>query len=141
ESERLAPGIELSEESKAEIRRRAEQGVRFIRALRDEAGAEWSRLPEAHRFALVISAALGALTGLVAGLAAPKHVAAITTSFVGAAAWLGAGAILARTHGVVGAESLPSSAAAWVLIWLLVSAIGAALQWTALRPRADKSKE
>lgn len=134
----LAIDLELTDEQKEALRHRAEQLRRFLGALSSEMRAEWASLPRAHQIILALSAALGAVIGLLAGLSKPKKVAAVTTAFLGAAAFLSAGSLLVRTHSPDMAASLPAAAAAWVLIWLLLSATGALLQWTALRPKADK---
>ncbi len=122
---------EAAEEAQAQVEA-------FLSQLREEAVAEWESLGAREQRILVLSSLSGALIGLLLGLMWPKHVAAAATSFVGAATWLPAGALLISAHGLPGADLLPSSAKIWLAVWLAVALVGAILQWTALKPRADK---
>jgi len=110
----------------------------FLRALGEEARTEWNALSASERWILTGSAVLGVLTGFLAGLARPKHVAALVTGFAGAAMWLPALAFLMKAHDLPGTGLLPGSPLAWLLVWCAVALVGALSQWTILRRRADK---
>lgn len=113
----------------------------FLIQLGDELRAEWSQLPDNQRWVIVTTSLLGSLIGFFFGLTWPKHVAALTTASAGAAVWIPAGSAIAVANNAPGVHLLPESARMWIGVWMLVAACGALLQWTALKPRADKKKD
>lgn len=142
-ADRDARSPEPREEGEAGERLVAEGAERvrnFLRALGEEARIEWNALSVSDRWILTGSAMLGVLVGFLSGLARPKHVAALVTGFAGAAMWLPAAAFLFKAHDLPGAGFLPASPLAWLVVWVAIAIVGALLQWTSLRPRADKSQ-
>ena len=102
------------------------------------AGDWWDRIPSSSHPTIIGAAIVGLLGGLLIGTLAPAVSAMIVTGFTGAALVLtGFTMILAR----VGAVESPASggAAPWLLlVWLVLSIIGLAVQWT-FRPKpADR---
>ncbi len=121
------------------VRSAAERTRAFIAELAAEARAMWGNLPGDQRLVLGVAAVLGGLAGFLLGLSFPKRVAAVGSAFIGAGIWTPVGAKLLRDFSVPGAASLPDSARGWLALWLIIAAIGLALQWTVLKPKTDKS--
>jgi len=134
----LSGSVELTEEDKEALRARAERVGQFLKALFDEAKAAWGERPASHRLAMMLAAAIGMLAGGSIGLLAPRSTAAVTTALIGSAAWLGAGAVLAEAHDLALSGLTPTRPAAWLGVWLIAAGVGAGLQWTLGRRRADK---
>lgn len=131
----VEPAMLTTEEVAQEAQARLDA---FLRQLSVEAQEEWEGLAPREQRILVLSSLSGGLLGLLLGLMWPKHLAAAAAAFVGAATWLPAGALLIGAHNLPGAGLLPSSAKMWLVLWLAVAIVGVILQWTALKPRADK---
>lgn len=111
----------------------------FIVELSAEARAAWGELPENQRLVFGVAAVLGGLAGFLLGFAFPKKVAAIGSAFIGAGIWAPIAVKALRDFDAPGAASLPTTARAWLITWLIIAAIGLALQWTVLKPKADRS--
>lgn len=116
----------------------AERLQAFVAELANEARAAWDGLPANQQLVLAVAAAIGALGGFVLGMSFPKKVAAIGSAFLGAGVWTPIAARLMHDYSLPGHTSLPTSARNWLALWLIVAAFGLALQWTVLRPKADK---
>lgn len=110
----------------------------FVGELASEARSAWVQLPAGRQLTLGISSAIGALAGFLIGLSFPKKVASIGAAFVGAGVWAPIAAKLMNDYSVPGHAALPTSARGWLALWLFVAAAGLALQWTILKPKADK---
>jgi len=119
----------------------AKQVQAFMRELWDDVGLWWESIPIRLRFAAVGGWLMGFALGLLLGLAKPAYVAGFASAFVGAAIWLPSGAYLAHWIGIPGTGFLPTSAGAWASVWVVVSCIGAGIQWTKRKPSADLRDE
>jgi len=117
----------------------AERIQAFVASLVEEGQAAWEDLPPQRRNVLAGSALVAGLIGLLLGLLAPMRTATVGSSFLGAGVWMGVGAWMIRDYGLPGRNLLPQSSVVWVAVWLLVAIAGALLQWTAMKPVADKS--
>lgn len=127
-------------EAAAALARTAAERLRaFVTELAGEARATWNELPGDQQLVLGVAAVLGGLAGFLLGLSFPAKVAAVGSAFIGAGIWTPIGAKLLRDFAVPGASALPESARGWLALWLIVAAIGLALQWTVLKPKTDKS--
>lgn len=119
----------------------AAQRVRaFLREASLELEARWVALPLNVRLLLLGVSASGALVGFLAGMAFPKPVALMATAMVGPLLWVPCGLSLASLHGLDLSAVAPETAQSWLLVWLVLSAVGAAAQWTAFSRKADSSK-
>jgi hypothetical protein len=136
----LTDGVELTDEDKEALRARMERVERFVRAVFEEAKAAWADRPAAHRLAMALAAAIGLLAGGSIGLLAPRSTAAVTTALIGAATWLGAAMVLIEAHDLPIRGVAPTRPAAWLGVWLIAAGIGAGIQWTGGRRRADKAE-
>lgn len=96
--------------------------------------------PPMHRLILLLATLAGAGVGFALGFSWPGRSAAIATAFVGAGVWLGGGAWLATLLGSPPTSWGLSSPLSWLLVWVVAALAGTALQWTALRPRADEKR-
>jgi hypothetical protein len=103
--------------------------------------AWWKDAPAKLRWTLLATALSGAVLGLLVGLAVPEVASAAITATAGAAVWLGCAALLAANldYDLMNAGWVPSSAAGRILLWIIVTLIGASIQWTLRPKRADKS--
>lgn len=98
---------------------------------------QWEQTPRPHRMWIIGAGVIGAGVGVIAGVLMPVWAAAAVTSLVGAAIWIPAGVWLAHAFYVPGREVLALSAAAWAIIWLVISGIGMAIQTQGLLPGSD----
>lgn len=101
--------------------------------------ADWAALPDRTRGILAVTAIGGAMLGFAIGLARPRFVAAIATSFTGAAVWMPAALGLLPGAGIDTAALTPDSPKGWITAWLAVAGVGAVIQVISLRGRADKT--
>lgn len=111
---------------------------RFLHALKNELHSIWARLPEQSQIVVSLSAALGAAVGALSGLGAPKRSAGAVTAMLGAAMWIPCVVWLAHARDLPGREFLSHRPLGWVIIWLVVAALGIVIQWIALRPRSPE---
>lgn len=113
----------------------------FALAMWDDAQARLDNMPPRHQLLLLIAGVVGAALGFSLGFGFPGRVAAISTAFVGAAVWLPAAAWLLNAMGADIGRVIPGASVTWLALWVAVSVIGVLLQWTALKPRADESRD
>lgn len=133
------PAVEEAIDAAVALARSAADRLRaFAGELLDEGRAAWSGVPERQRLILALAAAIGALGGFVLGMSFPKKVAAVGSAFLGAGVWAPTAARIMTDFSLPGAGSLPATARGWLALWLILAAIGMALQWTVLSPKADK---
>ncbi|MGI9014706.1 MAG: hypothetical protein ACR2GY_10710 [Phycisphaerales bacterium] len=97
----------------------------------------WEAADPGIRRSILLSVACGAILGLLIGLVAPGFTASLVTATIGSAMLLFGGSVLTASLGGTSAELpwLPRSAIAWASVWLALSVIGIAIQWT-FRPRS-----
>ncbi len=119
----------------------AKQVQAFMLELWHEVGTWWETIPIRLRIAAVGGWLMGFALGLLLGLAKPALVAGFASAFVGAAIWLPCGAYLAHWASIPGSGFLPDSAGGWASVWIVVSCIGAGIQWTKRKPTADQRDE
>jgi len=151
--DQLADNLTLDQESDptgaseepSDTERIAQSASREVRAfmldLWNEVGLWWETIPIRLRIAALGGWLAGFALGLLLGLAKPTLVAGFASAFVGAAIWLPSGAYLAHRVGMPGMGLLPSSASLWAGIWIIVSCVGAGIQWTKRKPSADQRDE
>lgn len=133
------PAVDEAIDAAVAIARTAAERIRaFAGELADEGRAAWSGVPERQRLILAFAAAIGAIGGFVLGMSFPKKVAAVGSAFLGAGVWAPTAAKIMADFSLPGAASLPTTARGWLALWLILAAVGMALQWTVLRQRADK---
>lgn len=119
----------------------AAQRVRaFLREASLELEARWVALPLNVRLLLLGVAATGALVGFLTGMAFPKPVALAATAMAGPLLWVPCGLSLVSLQGIDLSAITPETAQSWLLVWLVLSAVGAAAQWTAFSRKADTAK-
>ncbi|RMD59967.1 MAG: hypothetical protein D6824_10205 [Planctomycetota bacterium] len=111
----------------------------FLREASLELEARWVALPLNVRLLLLGVAATGALVGFLTGMAFPKPVALMATAIVGPLLWVPCGLSLASLHGLDVDAVTPHTAQSWLLVWLVLSAVGMATQWTAFSRKADSA--
>ncbi len=98
----------------------------------------WEGTPERLRPMVLLSAVVGAMTGLIIGFIARRFSDCGVTAMLGAAIWLGAANVIALRAGVPDGPWMPRSTIVWMAVWLIVAIIGLSIQW-ARRPKpADK---
>jgi len=131
-------GDQATSDAERLARSAAEQVRLFMDELFGEVGAWWETIPIRLRIAAVGGWFMGFALGLLLGLSKPSVVAGFASAFVGAAIWLPSGAYLAHDLGLPGVQWLPSKAGAWVSVWIVTACIGAAIQWTKRKPKADQ---
>lgn len=107
----------------------AARAADFGADLLTETADYWESLPIGRRSILFLSGVAMCALGFGLGMLAPKFAAAAVTASLGAALWLSGGASLANHYQVRHSERLPEQALHWLVIWLVVSALGAAIQW------------
>lgn len=116
-----------------------EQFDLLVESIRTEAVARWEAADPGVRRSVVLSAASGAILGLLIGLSLPGIAASLLTAMVGSAAVLFSGwSIITSLHGGVPGW-MPSGPGVWVIVWVAMSVAGLALQWTIRREPADKT--
>jgi len=107
--------------------------------LRGEFLRQWEAAPPGVRRSIVLSAACGAIFGLLLGLSLPAIGAAVATAAAGAALALFSAWALVSGLGLGEGPWIPGSTGAWIITWGALTAAGMAIQWT-FRPRtADSS--
>lgn len=100
----------------------------------------WEETPERLRPAIVGAAITGALAGLLAGTLLPAATAVVVSAFGGSLIWLsGIRVLMLRLEQPVDAW-LPDSTAGFLVLWLIISLLGTAIQWTTRPKAADKQR-
>jgi hypothetical protein len=100
----------------------------------------WEGTPEGLRPAIVGAAITGALAGLLAGTLLPAATAVVVSAFGGSLIWLsGLRVLMLRLEQPVEAW-LPDSTAGFLVLWLIISLLGTAIQWTTRPKAADKQR-
>jgi hypothetical protein len=140
DSEQPAPPAEASEAERIALSA-ARQVRAFMLDLWNEVGLWWESVPIRLRVAALGGWLMGFALGLLLGLAKPTIVAGFASAFVGAAIWIPSGAYLAHWIHFPGHALLPTGAGAWASVWVVVSCIGAGIQWTKRKPTADLPEE
>jgi len=136
-SENRAEATDLSWPAAAEAAARIR---RVAQAMWSDAMDRLDAAPPMHRLILLLATLIGAGVGFALGFSWPGRSAAMATAFVGAGVWLGGGAWLATLLGSPPTGWGLSSPLSWLLVWVVAALAGTALQWTALRPRADEKR-
>ncbi|UCD73793.1 MAG: hypothetical protein JSV91_08330 [Phycisphaerales bacterium] len=97
----------------------------------------WAQTPANLRPEMVGAAIVGLLAGFLIGTIAPKLSAAVVTSFGGAMLMLITLRVIAERLGIHEGWWMPAKATPWLVMWLITSLIGTAIQWTLRPKRAD----
>jgi hypothetical protein len=105
------------------------------------APAWWDDTPPDVRRVVILASMCGLLAGALLGTLAHAASAVVVTAFGGAALWIGSARfLLTAALPSAGAGVWPASASGNLVMWLVVSILGIAIQWT-FRPRpADKPR-
>lgn len=114
----------------------ADQGIAFARQIAGDVRSQWERRPGRARTIVLACTALGFAIGMVAGMVFPNRMTSLITSLLGAAMWMGAGAVALR-HGM-GIDALDRPASFWLPVWLVASALGLAIQLKVFGGKKDK---
>jgi hypothetical protein len=105
------------------------------------AGAKerWDGYPQSLRNNLLLSAAIGALLGLLLGALATNFSASIASAGAGSAICLFAASVCVARLGYAEANWMPNNSTVWLALWTVLAIIGLTIQWT-LRPKpVDKA--
>jgi hypothetical protein len=116
-----------------------EQFDLLVESIRAEFKARWEAADPGVRRSVVLSAASGAILGLLIGLSLPGVAASILTAMVGAGVALFSFWSIATSLQGGPPPWLPRTAGVWVIVWAAMSVIGIALQWTIPSKPDDKS--
>jgi hypothetical protein len=95
-------------------------------------------LSETLRYSMISAAGLMAVTGLILGLIAPNLGASLVAALVGAALMLSAAARVTLRYVSDLGDWLPQDPRTLAIVLITMTTVGALVQWTILRPRADK---
>jgi hypothetical protein len=99
----------------------------------------WSETPKRLKPMMMLSAIVGAITGLIIGLVSRRFSDCAVTAMLGGAVWLGAAYIIALRAGVPDGPWLPKSMIVWLGAWLIIAIIGLGIQWARRGKPADKT--
>jgi hypothetical protein len=124
----------LEEQATAGIERVRSFGSAVAQAIKQR----WSETPKRLRPMLMLSALVGALTGLIIGLVARRFSDCAVTAMLGAAIWLAAANVIALRSGLPDGPWMPKSFIVWMGLWLIVAIIGLSIQWARRPSPADK---
>lgn len=121
-------GLDEAERARLEEARGAARGVvdAFI--------AWWESTPQKLRPAIIAAAVSGAVVGLLFGTLAAGLSASVVSAFGGSLVWLGGVRLLLGRLGEPIADVLPTTTISLLLVWLIISLVGVAIQWT-FRPK------
>lgn len=110
----------------------------FLWKYSEELKVKWDQQPARDKSLLVLSCLGGLVLGLAIGLGAPKFAAVLLAAGAGGILFLPSAVWLLKASK---AETgwLPTSAAAWVLVWIGLSAIGGLMQRFLIRKRKKKA--
>jgi hypothetical protein len=109
----------------------------FLAVLSSEIRLVWNSQPEEGRLIVLGSTVIGAALGFIIGLAAPNRAAIVITSMAGAAIWLPSAVALAHALQTPFRDALVWGPRAWLIAWLVTSAIGVASQLVLARRRGN----
>ena len=125
------------------MRTGAERVRAFGEAVAKDVAVGWGQLTPRLRLILTGSAGVGLALGIILGVVLPGWSAGLVTALLGAGVWLAAGSWLALAVGAPGSEHLQRPAREWLVIWLIVAALGVAAQWIGLvrSKRRKKGKD
>jgi len=129
----LTHQLGLSDEATEVIHTARGRAEEFVVAVTDW----WSRVPQQLRPLIIGAALTGALLGLLCGTLAPNGSAALVTSCGGSLLWLGSLRVLLGQLGEPVEQFLPATATSGLAVWLAVSMLGMAIQWTKRPKPAD----
>lgn len=114
----------------------ATASVLSTRAIAEQAGDAWDRVPEEFQGQAALAIIAFGLFGAMLGAIWPARVASATTAFMGAAIWpLGAIQIQAATGTPLPIEETPTQA--WLLAWLVLGVVGLGIQRLVVRKVAE----
>ena len=128
----------LGERGAAQVERARGRAREVVAA----AEGRWERAPASLRPVLTGACAIGALAGFMLGAMAPAASAAMVTAFGGALMWMSGlglllplvGAGFSSPDGGAGGPGLVT-----IALWLIMSLLGLAIQWTFRGREADKA--
>lgn len=129
------PSLTSAENLKAAMKPVGEQVGAFVDEAREQLRQEWIALSTKQQTTIVLSALGGALVGLIFGLVFPTRASAGLTAMLGTAVWLPAAAWLLAAADVPFREHLRQSALVWLIVWIIVAAVGWTLQLTVMNRR------
>jgi len=101
----------------------------------------WDAAPEKIQRTIMLSAACGAILGFFIGLTIPAIAASVLTALSGAGLMVGGGSMAAHQLGVEDLPVLQAGPMTWLAAWLILAAVGVAVQWTFRGKRADKESD
>jgi hypothetical protein len=99
----------------------------------------WQQVPAPVRPVLVGAALAGLLAGLLLATFAQRLSVTTVTAFGGSLLWIGSLGVLASRFGVDLKALVADSPGVTLVLWLIVSLIGVAIQWTTRARPADTS--
>ncbi|MHC5113386.1 MAG: hypothetical protein ACYTGP_03030, partial [Planctomycetota bacterium] len=89
---------------------------------------------------IAVSAAAGAVTGILFAALAPTISSSLVTAFGGSLMWLAGLRLIVAGTGLTGLEKLmPAGTGYTLVLWLIIALIGVAIQWTFRAKEADTS--
>lgn len=101
----------------------------------------WRSIPPDGRSPLLLISIAGGIVGFGMGLILPRRGAALGSAIIGSALWLPALPAIAELQQWPVPDALLDNSAIWVGIWAGIALLGTAIQWTARKPKADKSEQ
>jgi hypothetical protein len=107
----------------------------FMGHLGAELGLIWKQLPVRDRKVITSAGLAGAFIGALLGLVMPKRASALFTALFGAAIWMPSLFwILTAIDAPIGFLGT-LSAKSWLIVWAVISLVGAMTQWSGLATR------
>ena len=107
----------------------------FVGLLGAELGLIWSQLPVRDRSVISAAGFVGAILGGLLGLVMPKRASALFTALFGAAIWIPCLVWLLTAFDMPIGLLTGLSARAWLIVWAVVSFVGASSQWSGIGTR------
>jgi F0F1-type ATP synthase assembly protein I len=135
-TEWVAPRTRDLTQSDAINRVQAQLADRYEQA-REDVIQWWSDQPARRRQAMAVAASVGALGGLVLGVAAPYVAASLASALIGSLLVLGASARFLSGLDAV-PDWMPTHPAVHLIALGLITLLGVLVQWTIFRATADK---
>lgn len=134
-----APGFvplpRTREEVVEAVRPVAQKVKEVLAAKAQDIRTAWDARSGQDRAILAIAGLGSAAVGFVLGLFAPRRSAAIATALAGSAVALASSAWLISAAQLPGREYLDQTAIVWLIIWLVVAAMGVAVQITTIKKK------